>query len=76
MVQELPDTTSQAIIYCPGCQPDRDPIAEILDTRWCEVHNPPRGGPDDEKTGVAARLTVAEAWGDNNRRWCEIVHGH
>jgi hypothetical protein len=71
----IPDTPSCARPYCPGCEPDADPSLEILDVRWCESHCPPRDGADDETVTAAAYLSgSAEAGGDDNRRWCEILH--
>jgi hypothetical protein len=72
----VPDTPSLARCYCPGCEPDADPLLEILDVRWCEAHVPPRDGMDDGVVVANAFLSgSAEAGGDDNRRWCEIVHG-
>lgn len=25
--------------YCPGCEPDRDPFAELLESQPCSQHN-------------------------------------
>ncbi len=61
-------------LYCPGCEPDADPFAEILDTHWCDAHMPSRDGADD---AVAAAIVVSgsgEAGGDGNRRYCELFH--
>src|SRR2546430_6120414 len=72
----IPDTPSVARAYCPGCEPDADPSLEILDVRWCESHAPARDGADDEVVTAAAYLSgSAEAGGDHNRRWCEVLHG-
>ena len=76
MTDFLPDTPSVARCYCPSCEPDADPTLEILDVRWCELHTPARDGADDEAVTAAAFLSgSAEAGGDDNRRWCEILHG-
>jgi hypothetical protein len=72
----LPDTPSVARGYCPACEPGADPTLEILDVRWCELHIPSRDGTCDETVTAAAFLSgSAEAGGDDNRRWCEILHG-
>ena len=72
----LPDTPCVARAYCPGCEPDADPSLEILDVRWCESHSPTRDGADDEVVTASAYLSgSAEAGGDDNRRWCDILHG-
>jgi hypothetical protein len=72
----LAETPSVARLYCPGCEPEADPTAEILDVRWCELHAPVRDGADDAGVTVGAFLSgSAEAGGEDNRRWCEIFHG-
>lgn len=72
----LPDTPALARPYCPKCEPDADPTAAILDVRWCDSHTPDRVGLDDEAvTPGIFPSGSAEAGGDDNRRWCEIVHG-
>jgi hypothetical protein len=72
----LPDTPNVARAYCPGCEPGADPSREILDVRWCESHCPVRDGADDEIVIASAYLSgSAEAGGDDNRRWCAILHG-
>jgi hypothetical protein len=71
----LPDTPPVARCYCPGCEPDADPVLEILDVRWCEAHVPARDGADDAVVTASAFLSgSAEAGGADNRRWCEVVH--
>jgi len=72
----LPDTPCVARAYCPGCEPDADPSLEILDVRWCESHFPTRNGTEDEVVTATAYLSGnAEAGGDDNRRWCDVLHG-
>ena len=72
----LPDTPSAARAYCPGCEPDADPSQDILDVRWCESHFPARAGADDEVVTASAHLSgSAEAGGNDNRRWCDLLHG-
>ena len=76
VTDHLPDTPGIARAYCPGCEPDTDPSQEILDVRWCESHSPARDGPDDEVVATSAYLSgSAEAGGDDNRRWCDVLHG-
>jgi len=44
--------------------------------QWCNVHMPMREGLDDARVMSDAMLTgSAEAGGDENRRWCDIIHG-
>ena len=72
----LPDTPCVARAYCPVCEPDADPSRDILDMRWCESHTPTRDGVDDDVVTTSAYLSgSAEAGGDDNRRWCDILHG-
>ncbi len=69
------DSPVLARLYCPGCEPDADPFAEILDVHWCDAHVPSREGAEDAT--VAAAIVVsgsAEAGGEGNRRWCELFH--
>ena len=61
--------------YCPGCEPDADPLAEILDVHWCESHTPVRAGLDDLRaTARGTSIGTAEAGGEDNRRWCGLIH--
>lgn len=78
----LPDTPSVARQYCPGCEPDADPIASILEVRWCPRHAREaenRAGSADEQaqehTTGGAGSGSAESGGDNNRQWCNFFHG-
>jgi len=72
----LSDSPYVARACCPGCEPDADPSQDILDVRWCESHSLVRDGADDEVVIASAYLSgSAEAGGDDNRRWCDILHG-
>jgi len=71
----LPDTPSVSRAYCPTCEPNADPSLEILDVRWCSTHTPASGGLDDQSVTADAYLSGGvEAGGDDNRRWCELLH--
>jgi hypothetical protein len=71
----LTDSAPIARAYCPGCEPNADPIREILDVRWCEGHAPAREGCDDSTVNSDGFLSgSAEAGGDANRRWCKLIH--
>ncbi|HEV8583430.1 MAG TPA: hypothetical protein VGT02_00515 [Methylomirabilota bacterium] len=75
MPDDIRDTPTLGRSYCPGCEPDADPLAEILDVRWCDAHPPANLGLDDGLvTATAHLLGSVEAGGDDNRRWCEILH--
>src|SRR5262249_20517848 len=61
--------------YCPGCEPDADVLREILEVSWCEAHQPLRSGIDDALAAVhVTGFGSAEAGGEDNRRWCEMLH--
>lgn len=72
----LPDTPMVARLYCPACEPHADNEKEILDVLWCESHLPARGGLDDNNMPMASAYLSggSEAGGDDNRRWCELLH--
>jgi len=61
--------------YCPRCEPEADPIGEVLNVAWCEAHAPTRDGLDDHAVTHAgpASLTI-EAGGGDNRHWCDLLH--
>jgi hypothetical protein len=70
------ETPRVARAYCPACEPDADTLHEILEVQWCNVHMPLREGVDDARVMSDAMLTgSAEAGGDENRRWCDVIHG-
>jgi hypothetical protein len=71
----LLETLSVARLYCPGCEPDADPVKEILDVRWCAAHCPKADGAEDEKIAANAYLCgSAEAGGAPNRAMCNFLH--
>src|SRR6267142_1126749 len=51
-VSELTDTPNLASSYCPRCEPERDPVREILTVCWCDEHRPTCEGADDERAIV------------------------
>ena len=77
MSSELVDTPNLASSYCPGCNPERDPLREILTVCWCDEHRPTCEGAEDAKASVdRTALSVAggEANAETNRPWCAWVH--
>jgi hypothetical protein len=75
LIMNLPDSPSVARPYCPTCEPDVDSTQEILDIRWCESHTPERTGSEDSVVSTPVYLSgSSEAGGDDNRRWCELLH--
>ena len=77
VLSDIPaETPRVARAYCPACEPDADTLQEILEVQWCNVHMPLREGVDDARVMSDAMLTgSAEAGGDENRRWCDVIHG-
>lgn len=74
MSEIIPETPALARPYCPGCEPDADPCKEILDVRWCDAHVSKREGLDDEVVAPGAYPSgSAEAGGEDNRRWNELL---
>jgi len=72
---ELLETLSVARLYCPGCEPNADPVTEILDVRWCAAHRPTADGADDAKINANAYLCGSlEAGGAPNRAVCNFLH--
>lgn len=72
----MPDTPVMARRYCPTCEPETDPTAEILDITWCTAHEPTRGGEEDARINTYAYLSGSgEVGGDENRAWCDLLHG-
>lgn len=70
----LTDTPIVARPYCPTCEPTADPSREILDVRWCGDHAPVTTGDADGEVAMAWISGSQEAGGEDNRRWCELVH--
>jgi hypothetical protein len=69
------DSPAVARPYCPSCEPDADPSREILDVHWCVAHAPAWSGADDGLVTTSTMLSgSSEAGGEDNRRWCEILH--
>ncbi len=75
MTDYLADTPILGRSYCPQCEPDADPLSEILDTRYCENHTPARDGSADELVISQAYMSgSSEAGGCDNTRWCDYIH--
>ena len=73
--EQLPDSPVVARAWCPGCEPFADPTLQILDIRYCDQHAPVRDGSDDSSVTSESYLSGnAEAGGDANRLWCELLH--
>ena len=73
MSEPIIDTPALGMIWCPHCQPERDPTKEILDLRYCPIHTPGWAGVDDP-AGTEA-IPIIEAGGEANRNMCDLIHG-
>lgn len=75
VTNHIPDTPDVAIPWCPGCEPEVDPTEEVVDVRYCSVHQPPSHGLED---GLMDQETYPagsnEAGGSNNRAFCAFFH--
>lgn len=71
--EELPVTPMLGRLWCPVCEPGADPAREILDVRWCDLHEPRRAGSADAQAVGPIPIPV-EAGGEDNRRWCDLIH--
>ena len=74
MVEPGADRLPLARPCCPGCEPDADPVHEILDIRWCSTHAPSCRGVDDAGLEPDVTWGNTEAGGEDNRRWCALLH--
>ena len=75
MSHSMQDTPSVARVYCPGCEPEADPTAEILDLRWCEpAFASARRRRRHRRHCGRVPSGSAEAGGDDNRAWCALFH--
>lgn len=71
------ETPSIATLWCPRCDPERDPVAEVLATQYCPAH--PLEALGSEDAAVPGREYYvshggSEGGGEDNRRWCELFH--
>ena len=69
------ETGNLARWYCPTCEPQADPVAEVLQVQYCGDHQPDRVGVDDALSHGESMLSgSAEAGGEENRQFCDLVH--
>ena len=60
---------------CLTCVPDADPRV-VAEYRPCDAHEPDREGTADRLVDSSLYLSgIAESGGEDNRRWCELLHG-
>src|SRR5207247_9982879 len=74
-VSELTDTPNLASSYCPRCEPERDPVREILTVCWCDEHRPTYEGGDDDRAIVGRGVldSAGEEAAARNGPWCVVV---
>ncbi len=76
MSDYLPESGVVGEWWCPACEPDRDPVRELLNIRVCpEHHQTPEGADDARATGRGYLAGSAEIDGEQNRAWCRLIHG-
>jgi hypothetical protein len=56
----LPESKNLARYACPTCEPDADPLSEILILDCCEYHKPDLAGLDDARVGAGPYLGNSE----------------
>ncbi len=64
-------TPLEARMYCPGCEPEIDPIIECVSVLYCEAHYPAVRGQIDLELEP---LKYDQAGGENNREACAFFH--
>lgn len=75
-VSDIQETVRLGRVYCPGCEPDADPLREILDVRRCDSHPLPEQGDCDGLVVSSMYLAgSAECEGPSNKAWCDFFHG-
>lgn len=69
----LNDTPMVGRVVCPTCEPEADPLTEVLDTRYCHRHEPARHGDADAEVTQGWISGTAES-GEDNAKWCDAIH--
>ena len=67
MIEEIDRTRP----YCPTCEPETDPVEELVTVRYCGRHDPDRAGVEDECVPPGLGIGGGEADGHD----CRIVAG-
>ena len=61
--------------YCPGCEPDTNPLTELVTLCYCGTHCPPDTGADDLHPTVPSQPAIpGDAGGPSNRAFCDFFH--
>lgn len=77
MSADLPETPNLGRTYCPACEPEADPLAEILETQWCADHKDPLQGYHDldmPSELIRGDLTTHLDSGSEHRAICNAIH--
>ena len=73
-MSELCDTPNMAEGWCPGCEPGRDPLREILLERYCDGHPVGMVGVEDDKVEQTF-VATGESDGETCRAFAELLRG-
>lgn len=67
---ETPDVTRT---WCPQCEPDVDPLVELVVMHYCHRHERTREGTADASVEYTL-LSSNEAGGALNAAFCQLLH--
>lgn len=56
-MSDLDATPDLSEVFCPTCEPSRDPLKGVAVLRYCYQHAPSAAGLDDERTGTPTHLS-------------------
>lgn len=71
MSEYLDETPYMARRVCPGCEPEADPVREILEVSRCMFHQAPTAGLDD--ASVPAGFLGSGNTGDSDGADCRAA---
>lgn len=61
--------------YCPGCEPDTNPLTELVNVCYCGTHCPAESGVEDQHPAIPETQAVPQdAGGETNRLFCNFFH--
>lgn len=70
----MDETPNVARCYCPECEPNADPLKEILDVMWCEAHRPGTRGSEDVFVVSDTYVSGTGECGEDNQKWNDLIH--
>lgn len=59
MSDDLAETPVVTRDWCPGCEPDVDPLRALVRESWCGHHIPSQRGVDDDRVIAAEWFVLA-----------------